>query len=307
MHVKTDLGDVNQFVHSEISDFVILLKPRVMSLVVFSAIAGLWVAPGSIHWFQAVVVTCCVALGSGAAGAMNMWYERDIDALMKRTRDRPLPAGRVAPSEALTFAIVIAGLSVVLMGFSAGYMAAGLLLLAIIFYVFIYTIWLKRKTVQNIVIGGAAGAFPPMIGWAAVTGTIDWASISLFMFIFVWTPAHFWPLSLYCNEDYKRANIPMLPVIRGDRSTRIHIVFYSLLLVPVSLLPAFFDVAGKIYGISAFVLSIIFVGFSLLVLNEMPKKYYTRMLFKFSIFYLFILFTIMMFDRTSGVSFENGL
>src|SRR5215831_6152516 len=202
-----------------------------MSLVVFSGIAGMVAAPGHLHPLLAAVAVLCIAVGAGASGAINMWYDRDIDAIMSRTCRRPIPAGRIEPSEAAGFGVVLTIGSVGLMGLAINWLAGGLLAVTILFYVFVYTMWLKRRTPQNIVIGGAAGAFPPMIGWAAVTGHISLGSIVLFLLIFVWTPPHFWALSLYRTEDYARARIPMLPVVSGDASTRRQIMLYTLVLV----------------------------------------------------------------------------
>ncbi len=241
---RTHEPALSQAPASRVSDFVALLKPRVMTLVVFSGAVGLFVAPGALHPLLAVVAILCIAVGSGAAGAINMWYERDIDAVMARTSDRPLPAGRVAPGDALGFAIVLAVASVVLMAFATNVVAAGLLALAILFYVFVYTVWLKRRTPQNIVIGGAAGAFPPMIGWAAVTGDVSLVSLALFAVIFLWTPPHFWALALYRSGDYARAGIPMMPVVAGRASTKRQILAYTLILVPVSLTPALLGRGG---------------------------------------------------------------
>ncbi|CAN0570178.1 unnamed protein product, partial [Laminaria digitata] len=233
---------------SRVSDFIALLKPRVMSLVVFSGAVGLFVAPGALHPLLAIVAILCIAVGSGAAGAINMWYERDIDALMSRTANRPIPAGRVAAGDALGFAVILAVFSVGLMGLATNWVAAGLLAAAILFYVFVYTIWLKRRTPQNIVIGGAAGAFPPMIGWAAVTGDVSLVSAALFAIIFLWTPPHFWALALYRSGDYARAGVPMMPVVAGRSSTKRQMLAYTILLVPVSLTPYFLGGAGLVYA-----------------------------------------------------------
>ena len=226
-----------------ISDYFLLLKPKVMSLVVFTGFAGMWIAPGlnQLHPFLAFIAILCLAVGAGAAGAINMWYDRDIDAVMKRTKDRPLPMGRVRPEEALSYGVILSVASVVTMGLALNWLAAALLAGANLFYVFVYTIWLKRLTPQNIVIGGAAGAFPPMIGWAAVTGDITLYPVILFLIIFFWTPPHFWALSLFANEDYKRANIPMMTVVAGERKTKIQMLVYTLILLPLTLSPYFLD------------------------------------------------------------------
>src|SRR5215475_8806031 len=216
---------------ARVKDYVDLLKPRVMSLVVFTGLVGVLIAPAHIHPFEAFLAVLAIALGSGAAGAINMWYERDIDALMARTADRPLPAGRVAPDDALGLGVLLSIFSVLLMAVSTNFVAALLLIAAILFYVFVYTVWLKRRTPQNIVIGGAAGAFPPMIGWAAVTGDVSATPIALFLLIFLWTPPHFWALALYCSDDYRRAGVPMLPVVAGARETKRQMLAYTLLLL----------------------------------------------------------------------------
>lgn len=278
-----------------VSDYFLLLKPKVMSLVVFSGFAGLWIAPGlnNLHPFLAVVAMLCLAVGAGAAGCINMWFDRDIDAVMKRTKDRPLPMGRVLPEEALAFGIILSIGSVITMGLALNWLAAGLLAAANLFYVFIYTIWLKRSTPQNIVIGGAAGAFPPLIGWAAVTGDITLYPIILFLIIFFWTPPHFWALSLFANEDYKRANIPMMTVVAGERKTKIQMLAYTLILLPLTLSPYFFHLASVKYLIAAAALSGFFVFTSICVLLNDDLKYARRM-FGYSVFYLFALFLAVM-------------
>lgn len=280
-----------------VSDYIALLKPRVMSLVVFTGFAGMWVAPGieNLHPVIAATAMLCLALNAGAAGAINMWYDRDIDAVMKRTKNRPLPMGKMNPDDALSFGIVLSVLSTLTMGVAVNWVAAGLLAFANIFYVFVYTMWLKRRTPQNIVIGGAAGAFPPMIGWAAVTGNISPESIALFAIIFFWTPPHFWALSLFANEDYKRANIPMLPCVAGERATKIQMMVYSLLMVPIALSPYFMGIAGMGYGIGAFALSIFFVFTNARVILDKTDKS-ARLMFGYSVFYLFALFLGLMID-----------
>jgi protoheme IX farnesyltransferase len=281
---------------SQVKDFYALLKPRVMTLVVFTGVVGMYLAPGHINPFVTIIATLCIALGSGAAGAINMWYERDIDALMKRTKGRPLPDSRMYPETALEFAIMVALISVILMAVATNLVASFILLLAILFYVFIYTIWLKRRTPQNIVIGGAAGAFPPMIGWAAVNGNITLQSLILFLIIFVWTPPHFWSLALYKNEEYQNAGIPMLPVVAGGLVTRKYILAYTIALVFVSIIPLFIGMFGKIYGICAVLLGVKFLESS----YKLYKKYsetQARKNFKFSLLYLFFLFVFMVIDR----------
>tara|TARA_R110002110_G_scaffold376568_2_gene586857 strand:- start:368664 stop:369596 length:933 start_codon:yes stop_codon:yes gene_type:complete len=289
---------------SRVSDFVALLKPRVMTLVVFSGAVGLFIAPGGLHPLLAIVAILCIAVGSGAAGAVNMWYERDIDALMSRTANRPLPAGRIEPGDALGFATVLALFSVMLMGLATNWAAAGLLALAILFYVFVYTVWLKRRTPQNIVIGGAAGAFPPMIGWAAVTGDISLVSLSLFAIIFLWTPPHFWALALYRSGDYARAGVPMMPVVAGRRSTKRQMLAYTLLLVPVSLGPFALGAAGLLYAGGTTLLGLAFIASAVRVLREpdAAKDRRARQMFGFSILYLFLVFALLLADSLLGLA-----
>jgi protoheme IX farnesyltransferase len=284
---------------SRVRDYVALLKPRVMSLVVFTGFVGMALAPGHIHPLLAAVAVLCIALAAGASGAINMWYDRDIDAVMERTRTRPLPMGRIDPDDALAFGILLSVFSTALMGLAVNWVAAALLALTIGFYVFVYTMWLKRRTPQNIVIGGAAGAFPPMIGWAAVTGDVSWTSIALFLLIFMWTPPHFWALALYRRGDYARAGVPMLPVVAGERATKIQMLVYAVLLLPVSLAPTLLGAVGWLYGASAIALSALFVFASLRVLataNHRPA----RQMFAYSILYLFLLFALMLADRLIG-------
>jgi protoheme IX farnesyltransferase len=279
-----------------VRDYVELLKPRVMSLVTFSGLAGLIAAPGSIHPVLALTAILCIAVAAGAAGAINMWYDRDIDAVMQRTRNRPIPEGRVAPEDALAFGIVLTLGAVVLMGLATNWTAAALLALASGFYVFVYTIWLKRRTPQNIVIGGAAGAFPPMIGWAAVTGDVSLASIMLFLLIFMWTPPHFWALALFRNDDYRKAGVPMLPVVAGERETKRQMLAYTVLLLPVALAPWFLGIAGTPYLIGACVLGPLFVAAAVRVWFDRTDRSARRM-FAFSILYLFLLFALLITDN----------
>src|SRR4051794_31482929 len=233
---------------SEVRDWFVLLKPRVVSLVVFTGLIGLLLAPGAINPVLGFAAVLCIAVAAGAAGAINMWYDRDIDALMRRTAKRPIPAGRIEPDAALGFGVVLAVASVLLMFLATNVAAACLLALSILFYVFVYTVWLKRRTPQNIVIGGAAGAFPPVIGWAAVTGSVDPMPLLLFAIVFFWTPPHFWALSLYASGDYARAGVPMLPVVAGARATRRQILFYTVVLVATSLCPWALGYAGPVYA-----------------------------------------------------------
>jgi protoheme IX farnesyltransferase len=286
---------------AEVGDYIALMKPRVMSLVVFTALVGLAVAPGSIHPLTAFTALLCIAVGAGASGALNMWFDADIDALMTRTQRRPVPMGRVQAGEALAFGLTLASFAVVVLGLLVNALAAGLLAFTIFFYVAIYTMWLKRSTPQNIVIGGAAGAFPPMIGWAAVTGSLSLEPVLLFMIIFFWTPPHFWALSLYKTEDYARAGIPMLPVVAGDASTRRHILFYTLLLVPLGIAPWPLGFAGALYGATAIVTGAIMVLLAAQVLRERrPVERASKKLFAFSILYLFLLFATLLVERGWG-------
>jgi len=303
-HAPLATSDDLQLDLSEARDWLALLKPRVMTLVVFSGIVGLLVAPGSIHPVLALTAILCIAIGAGAAGAINMWYDRDIDAVMRRTASRPIPAGRIRPEAALSFGVVLAVASTMVMGLAVNPVAGAVLAASIGFYVFVYTMWLKRRTPQNIVIGGAAGAFPPVIGWAAVTGSLSVEALVMFAIIFVWTPPHFWALSLYASGDYQRAGVPMLPVVAGARATRRQIWWYSLLLVPVSLLPVAIGMAGPAYAAAAGVLGAYFLyvmwrvkrdaqdesGVSLS--NDAPA----RAGFRYSILYLFALFTALAAD-----------
>ena len=290
---------------SEVSDWVTLLKPRVISLVVLTGAVGLIVAPGDLHPILAITTVLCIALGAGGAGALNMWWDRDIDAQMKRTATRPIPAGRIAPDAALAYGIVLSLTSVGTLGLAANWFAAGILALSIAFYVVVYTMWLKRRTPQNIVIGGAAGAFPPIIGWAAVTGDVTLAPIILFAIIFFWTPPHFWALALWAHGDYARVKVPMLPVTHGARETRRQILIYTIGLVPLTLLPGYFGFAGPIYTAAAVLLGIEYLRQTWLVwrdaqdgdgrslTNDAPAK----KCFRFSLYYLAVLFIALAADR----------
>ncbi len=285
-----------QAAQGQVGDFLALLKPRVMSLVVFTGFAGMVAAPGTLHPLLAAVAVLCIAVGAGAAGAINMWYDRDIDAVMARTRHRPIPAGRVAPDEALAFGVTLSLFSVMLMGLAVNWTAAALLALANGFYVFVYTVWLKRRTPHNIVIGGAAGAFPPMIGWAAVTGAVSLESIALFLIIFMWTPPHFWALALYREGDYAKAGVPMLPVVAGKEETRRQILIYAALLLPLSLAPVALGMAGAIYGAVAAAMGAYFLWLALKVRRARDDAS-ARRLFAFSILYLFALFAALIADH----------
>jgi protoheme IX farnesyltransferase len=291
-----------------VGDYIELMKPRVMSLVVFTAFVGLLIAPGHVHPVIGLAALICIAVGAGAAGALNMWYDADIDARMTRTAARPIPAGRLQPGEVLAFGLTLAAFSVVTLGLLVNVLAAALLAGTIGFYVAVYTMWLKRTTPQNIVIGGAAGALPPMIGWAAATGGIAVEPFLLFLIIFFWTPPHFWALSLYRQEDYARAGIPMLPVVAGDHETRRQIFFYTLLLAPLGTAPWFLGYAGPTYGIAAAVMGAGMIALAFRVRAEQhdqnANKYSAcKQMFAFSILYLFLLFAMLLVDRMAGTLF----
>ncbi len=280
-------------------DYFELLKPGVMRLVVFTAIAGLVIAPGSINPLIAMIAILCIAIGAGASGALNMWYDADIDAVMTRTKKRPIPDGRVTGEEALAFGLVLSFFSVMTLGLLVNWLSAGLLAFTIFFYAVIYSMWLKRSTPQNIVIGGAAGAFPPMIGWAVVTNSITIESIILFAIIFIWTPPHFWALALFKKTDYASVGVPMMPNVAGNRSTQNQILFYSVLLAPVGFLPYALGFAGLTYGIASALLGAAFVWFALKVWqmdSQDEKMIPAKKLFAFSILYLFALFGILILE-----------
>lgn len=282
-------------------DLVALTKPRVMSLVVFTGLCGLLAAPVQLPYVLGFTAILCIALGAGAAGALNQWYEADLDAKMRRTANRPLPARRMERQTALHFGVGLGAFSVVLMDLATNHLAAILLAISILFYVLIYTVWLKRRTAQNIVIGGAAGAFPPLIGWVAATGRIDLLPALLFAIIFLWTPPHFWALSLFVKSDYANANVPMLPVIAGIQNTRLQILLYSLTVAVAAVAPWALGLTGAIYGIAAVALSAIFLALAIAVFANRadtpagmkPEK----RLFGFSVLYLFVLFAVLVVDR----------
>jgi heme o synthase len=283
------------------SDYLALLKPRVMSLVVFTAMTGLAVAPGALHPITALTALLSIAVGAGAAGALNMWYDADIDAVMTRTARRPIPTGRIRPGEALAFGLTLAGFSVMTLGLLVNAYAAALLAFTIFFYVVIYTIWLKRSTPQNIVIGGAAGAFPPMIGWMAVTDSLSLEPILLFLIIFFWTPPHFWALALYRQQDFRRAGIPMLPVVAGETNTRWQILVYTLILVPLGIAPWLLGYAGPIYAVVSIATGAMMLLLAVQVLRERaPAERASRNMFAFSILYLFLLFAVLLVERGWG-------
>ena len=290
---------------AEARDWFALLKPRVVSLVVFTGAAGMMIAPGGINVLVGCIAVLCIAVAAGAAGAINMWYDRDIDRLMHRTARRAVAAGRIAPNDALGFGIVLSVASVLLMWLATNAVAAVLLAASIAFYVLVYTMWLKRLTPQNIVIGGAAGAFPPLIGWAAVTGSVGALPLILFAIVFFWTPPHFWALSLYACKDYARAGVPMLPVTHGAAHTRRQIMLYTVLLVGVSLLPVGLHLTGTIYAVVALALGSGFLGCSWRVLRDRQDGHGVsltddkpaRLTFRFSLIYLAALFLAVIFDR----------
>lgn len=282
-------------------DYLALLKPRVMSLVVFTGLVGLIAAPGGIHPVLELVAILCIAVGAGASGALNMWYDADIDARMSRTMGRPIPSGRLNDGEALGFGMALSVGSVIVLGLFINVLSAALLAFTIAFYVLVYTMWLKRRTAQNIVIGGAAGALPPVIGWAAVTGSVSWEPLLLFAIIFMWTPPHFWALSLFAKSDYERVGVPMLPVVAGTRETRKQILIYSLLLAPLAVLPTVLGMAGWLYGAFAVASGVWFLHLAWRVWRgeDMTQP---RRLFLFSIFYLFGLFAALLVEKLAGLS-----
>ena len=293
--------DHSQSMPAEWRDFLALTKPRVMTLVVFTGLCGLLVAPVPIHPVLGFTAILCIALGAGAAAALNMWYEADIDAKMKRTASRPLPAGRMDRESALHFGVGLSFFSVILMGLATNWLAAGILAGSILFYVVVYTAWLKRRTPQNIVIGGAAGAFPPVIGWAAATGDVTLLPVLLFTLIFMWTPPHFWALSLFVRSDYAAAGVPMLPVVSGPRVTRQQIALYTLPMVAAAIAPWPLGLAGALYGVAASLLSAVFLLLSVQVLCNRataPEGMKAeKRLFAYSILYLFAIFGALVLDR----------
>ncbi|MDB5633277.1 MAG: protoheme farnesyltransferase [Tardiphaga sp.] len=282
-----------------VADYIALLKPRVMSLVVFTALVGYFLAPGHPHPVMAFTSILCIAVGGGASGALNMWYEADIDALMSRTANRPIPRGRVTRPEALTFGMTLAFFSVMTLGILVNWVAGALLAFTIFFYVVIYTIALKRWTAQNIVIGGAAGALPPVVAWAAATGSLSVEPILLFLIIFFWTPPHFWALALFRNDDYARAGVPMLPVVAGPDATRLQILLYTVVLVAIAVAPWPLGYFSAIYGVASLILG---AGMLYLAVNVYNRRTgsaalrATRKLFAFSIVYLFALFAILLLE-----------
>ena len=282
-------------------DFVALTKPRVMTLVVFTGLCGLLVAPGHLPLVLAFTAILCIAVGAGAAGALNQWYESDRDAKMKRTAGRPLPAGRMSRQSALHFGVGLSFFSVLLLGLATNWFAAAILATSILFYVFVYTVWLKPRTVQNIVIGGAAGAFPPLIGWVAVTGSVAPLPIALFALIFFWTPPHFWSLALFVRMDYANAGIPMLPVVAGEVATRRQILLYTAIMAVAALAPVLLSLTGVIYGVTALVATGVFAAMAMQVglrrESDPARMGPEKRLFKYSVLYLFLLFSAVVVDH----------
>ena len=307
----TDTSAIDHGQEAGFGDFVQLLKPRVMSLVVFTAMVGLIVAPGHVHPFVAFTAILFIALGGGASGALNMWYDADIDRVMKRTRNRPVPAGRIGAGEALGFGLALSLISCLMLGLAANWFAGAFLAFTIFFYVVIYTRWLKRTTPQNIVIGGAAGAFPPMIGWAVSTGGIGVESVLMFAIIFMWTPPHFWSLALFMKDDYSNAGVPMLTVTHGRKSARKHIFVYTLLLAPVALALALSPIGGPVTLVAAVILNALFIrgGWMILkrdeALAEADKYSAERAFFRFSLVYLFLHFGALLAEKSLS-SFGMG-
>ena len=288
----------NVKVKSTVKNYFSLLKPRVMSLSIFTSLVGMIIAPGFIFNYEVIIILFAISLGSGASGALNMWYERDLDRLMERTKNRVLPLGKVKPIGAFIFGLFLSVLSIGILYVFSNMLAAGILALTIFFYIFVYTIWLKKRTPQNIVIGGAAGAFPPMIGWAAITGSLSIEISLIFMIIFVWTPPHFWALALYKSDDYKKASIPMMPLVVGYEKTVNMIIAYSFILMPVVMSLSFYY--STFYSISIFILSSIFIYLSLMLRISLNKPNFedrAQNLFFFSIFYLFNIFSIILIDN----------
>lgn len=296
MSIQSEVGQADLTLEPSVGDFIQLMKPRVMTLVVFTALAAMLVAPGSINPILGFIAIVSIAIGAGASGALNMWYDADIDARMARTAARPLPRGRVTGDEALSFGGVLSVGSVLTLGVLVNWTAGALLAVTIGFYLFVYTMWLKRRTPYNIVIGGAAGAFPPMVGWAAVTGSISLDSILLFLIIFMWTPPHFWALALYRCRDYERVGVPMLPVVAGLPETRKQILLYSIILVPLAVVPYFTGLGGIAYLVSSVVFGAVFLGLAVRVYFTTEGREAdtaARQLFWFSILYLYVLFAVL--------------
>lgn len=288
-----DNGETYRF---RIADYANLLKPRVMMLVVFTAFTGMVLAPGNIPAWQGLASILCIAIGAGASGAINMWYDRDIDQFMARTQKRPIPAGKIEPTRALVFGVVLAAISVVMMYVLVNSEASGLLLFTILYYVFLYTMWLKRSTPQNIVIGGASGAFPPMIGWVSVTGDFTFEAGLLFLIIFLWTPPHTWALALFRHGDYERVGVPMMPVVVGSHSTKVQMLIYTVLLVMVTLVPGVIGMSGILYTAGAAILGVMFLYHCWKLLKDETNSH-ARPTFLFSILYLTLIFALLLIDH----------
>ena len=306
LEMTTDAREVAWDQGGDVRDYIALLKPRVMSLVVLTALTGMIAAPGSMNPALMVIALICISIGAGASGALNMWYDADIDAKMQRTAARPIPRGRITPDEALAFGTFLSFASVISLGMLVNWVAAAGLAGTIAFYLFVYTMWLKRSTPQNIVIGGAAGAFPPMLGWAAATGSVGIESLVLFAIIFLWTPPHFWALALYRCRDYERVGVPMLPVVSGPDETRKQILLYALVMAPVACLPALIGIGGAAYAASSVLAGGYFIWLAVDVYrvregNAADAK--AKALFKFSIFYLFLLFVVLLLENAFGMTF----
>ena len=302
MSVQSDVGQLDVLNEPDVSDYIQLMKPRVMTLVILTALAAMFAAPGAIHPVIGVIAIFAIAVGAGASGALNMWYDADIDARMARTAARPLPRGRITADEALQFGTVLSVCSVLTLGVLVNWVAGALLALTIAFYIFVYTMWLKRRTPHNIVIGGAAGAFPPMIGWAAVTGTVSLESVLLFLIIFMWTPPHFWALALYRCRDYERVGVPMLPVVAGLAETRRQILIYSILLVPLAILPYVIGLGGLTYLAFSVVLGAGFLWLAIKVYTTTEGREAdaaAKQLFWFSILYLCLLFAVLLVEAAA--------
>ncbi len=309
---------INDHIERDISlampaDYFDLMKPRVMRLVVFTALVGMLLAPGPIDPVLAVIAVVCIAIGAGASGALNMWYDADIDSIMSRTANRPIPSGRITGDQALNFGMVLSVLSVITLGLLVNWVAGAILAFTIFFYAVIYTMWLKRSTPQNIVIGGAAGAFPPMIGWACITGSVGVESLALFAIIFIWTPPHFWALALWKMRDYDDAHVPMMPNAAGEKSTRAQMLAYAVLLAPLSASPYLLGFSGALVGALSFVLGLAFLWFTFRVwkvAGRDEKLSAEKKLFGFSIAYLFLIFALLLIDaitfRFSGAYLLNG-
>ncbi|WP_395476461.1 heme o synthase [Rickettsia endosymbiont of Pantilius tunicatus] len=289
-----DLDKVN-YHQSTVKDYILLMKPRVMSLVVFTGFSGMWLAPNSLHPFINIIALICIAIGAGSAGAINMWYDRDIDALMKRTQKRPIIRGAIEADEALSFGLIMAFFSVFFMALCVNFLSALLLLFTIFYYICIYTMWLKRSSIQNIVIGGAAGALPPVIGYASVSGSVSLDSFILFLIIFIWTPPHSWALALFCNDDYKNCRVPMMPAIKGALYTKKQILIYSIILFLVSLMPFFIGTSNVIYLLTAVLLGLGFLYYSISLFYDKADNRQAKRFFAYSIFYLFLIFLLLDF------------